>query len=194
MRDRDVLKKFIFNLFIIFFLSGLIILAISLYANWENKKYPILLKTAVTGTAVCYWETCGKKGALLPDEMEPGKPRITSLVLDKENQQLIFEVTISIQPVFKPEISLEIELQNPSKKRVFYIGKEEVFKGTASDSPNKNSIIFKKFNFTADNPGEYTLQVTPYNFGIAWLDVSVRDIIGQAATEELLPQNLNPPK
>ena len=177
LSKKSRFKKGVFYLFLIFFISGLIFLAVFLYAKWENQKYPVLWRTTVTGTAVCYWEKCGKKGTLLPDRIEPGRPRIANFVLDKENKQLILEVIISIQPVVKPEISLEIELQNPGKNKIFYISKEEVFKGTTSDSPNENSIISKKFDFTADRAGEYTLTVTPYNYGVAYVDVSVRDII-----------------
>jgi len=176
MKSSKVLKA-IFYIFFIFFLSGLIILAISLFQKWENSKHPILWKKTFLGTAVCYWDSCGVKNSLLPNNIEPGMPRIETFSLDKENKELTLEIFISIQPFAKPEASLEIELQNPDKKRVFYLSKEKPFQGKASDSPIKNSIFFTKFNFIADKPGEYTLKVTPYNYGIAFIDISVHDIV-----------------
>ena len=169
--------KAIFYIFLMFFLSGLIILAVSLFQKWENSKHPVLWKKTFPGTAVCYWDSCGKKDSLLPQSIEPGKPRIETFSLEKENKELILEIYISIQPTAKPEVSLEIELQNPDKKRVFYLSKEKPFEGKASDSPIKNSTFFTKFNFIADKKGEYTLKITPYNYGIAYIDISVHDIV-----------------
>ena len=168
--------KAIFYLFLIFFLSGLIVLAISLFQKWENDKYPILWKKTLPGTATCYWDSCGTKGSLLLQNIEPGKARIETFSLEKENKELILEVRISTQPNAKPEASLEIELQNPDKKRVFYLSKEKLFEGKASGSPIKNSGFSGKFNFIADKQGEYTLRITPYNYGIAYIDILVHDI------------------
>jgi hypothetical protein len=169
--------KAIFYIFLIFFLSGLIIFAISLFQKWENSKHPLLWKKTFLGTAVCYWDKCGEKNSLLPNNIEPGKPRIETFFLEKENKELTLEIFISIQPIAKPEVSLEIELINPDKKRVFYLSKEKPFEGKASGSPIENSTISTKFNFIADKPGEYTLKITPYNYGIAFIDISVHDIV-----------------
>ncbi len=174
---KQKVLKAIFYIFFIFFLSGLIILAILLFQKWRNDKYPILWKKTFPGTAVCYWNSCGEKGSLLPDRIEPGKPRIETFSLEKENKELILEVRISTQPIAKPEASLEIELKNPDKKRVFYLSKEKLFEGKPSNSPIKNSFFSTKFNFIADKQGEYTLKITPYNYGIAFIDISVRDIV-----------------
>jgi len=176
MKSSKVLKA-IFYIFFIFFLSGLIVLAISLFQKWENDKYPILWKKTFPGTAVCYWNSCGEKDSLLPQNIEPGKPRIETFSLEKENKELILEVRISTQPIAKPEASLEIELINPDKKRVFYLSKEKLFEGKTSDSPIKNSIFSTRFYFIADKQGEYTLKITPYNYGIAFIDISVHDIV-----------------
>jgi hypothetical protein len=171
------LVKAIFYTFIIFFLSGLILLAISLFQKWENSKHPVLWKKTLPGTAVCYWDGCGEKNSLLPKNIEPGKPRIETFALEKENKELILEVMISAQPIAKPEASLEIELTNPDGKSVFYLSKEKLFEGKASGSPIENSTISTKFNFIADKQGEYTLKVIPYNYGIAFVDISVHDIV-----------------
>lgn len=169
--------KAIGYIFLMFFISGLIILAVLLFQKWENSKHPLLWKKTFLGTAVCYWDKCGAKNSLLPNNIELGKSRIETFSLDKENKELTLEVYISIQPIAKPEVSLEIELINPDKKRVFYLSKEKPFKGKASDSPIKNSTFFTKFNFIADKQGEYTLRVTPYNYGVAFIDISVHDIV-----------------
>jgi len=169
--------KTIFYLFFILLLSGLIVLATFLFQKWENYKYPILWEKTFPGTAVCYWDSCGKKGSLLPQSIEPGKPRIETFLLEKENKELILEVRISTQPIVKPEASLEIELKNPDKKIVFYLSKEKLFEGKPSDSPNENSFFSAKFYFIADKQGYYTLKITPYNYGIAFIDISVHDIV-----------------
>ena len=174
--QKQKILKFIFWIFFIFFMSGLVVLAIFLFQKWENDKYPILWKKTFPGTAVCYWNSCGEKGSLLPDEIEPGKPRIETFSLGKENKELLLKVTISTQPIAKPEASLEIELKNPDGKRVFYLSKEKLFEVKPSDSPNENSICSAKFNFVADKQGEYTLKITPYSYGIAWIDVSILGI------------------
>jgi hypothetical protein len=176
MKSSKTLKA-IFYTFLMFFGSALIILGISLFQKWENSKHPLLWKKTFPGTAVCYWDSCGEKNSLLPENIEPGKPRIETFSLEKENKELTLEIYISLQPIAKPEASLEIELQNPDKKRVFYLSKEKPFKGEASDSPTKNSTLFTKFNFIADKKGEYTLKITPYNYGIAFIDISVHDIV-----------------
>lgn len=181
-KDRMIQKsskalKAIFYIFLIFFLSGLIILAMSLFQKWKNNKYPILWKKTFPGTAVCYWNSCGEKDSLLPQNIKPGKPRIETFSLKEENKELILEILISIQPIAKPEAFLEIELQNPDKKRIFYLSKEKPLEGKASDSPIKNSALFTKYNFIADKQGEYTLKVIPYNYGIAFIDISVHDIL-----------------
>jgi hypothetical protein len=59
---------------------------------------------------------------------------------------------------------------------VFYLIKEN-FEGRATDSPIKNSIFSTKFNFIAYKQGEYTLKGTHYNYGIAFVDISVHDIV-----------------
>jgi len=176
MKSSKALKA-IFYIFFMFFLSGLIILAMSLFQKWENSKHPILWKKTFPGTAVCYWDSCGKKDSLLPQSIEPGKPRIETFSLEKENKELTIEVRISTQPIAKPEASLEIELKNPDGKRVFYLNKEKFFEGKTSGSPIKNSAFSTKFNFTANKQGKYTLRVTPYNYGIAYIDTIVRDIV-----------------
>ncbi len=175
MKSSKVLKA-IFYIFLMFFLSGLIILAGLLFQKWRNDKYPIFWKKTFPGTAVCYWDSCGKKDSLLPNNIEPGQPRIETFLLEEENKELTLEVRISIQPIAKPEASLEIELKNPDKRRVFYLSKEKLFEGKSSDSPIKNSSFSAKFNFIADKKGEYTLKITPYNYGIAYIDISVQDI------------------
>jgi hypothetical protein len=173
--NKDTLKA-IFYIFLMFFLSGLIFLAMSLFQKWENDKYPTLWKKTFSGTAVCYWDSCGEKDSLLPQNIEPGKPRIETFPLEKENKELTIEIRISTQPIAKPEASLEIELNNPDKKRVFYLSKEKLFEGKASGSPIKNSTFSSKFNFIADKQGEYTLKITPYNYGIAYIDILVHGV------------------
>ncbi len=78
----------------------------------------------------------------------------------------------------KPKIEafLEIELKNPDSKKVFYLNKEEIIKGPPADYHDENASFSKRFKFIADKPGQYTLTIIPYNYGIVSIDVRVRDI------------------
>jgi len=154
----------------------LVVSLMSLSEKWENKKYPILWEKSFPGTAI--WledcQQCGKKGTVLQDNINPGEPRIASFSLAEKDKKMILDVKLTAQPRIKPEFSLELELKNPDKKTIFYIGKEELFKGSLT---NPELPVSRRFYFTSDEEGEYTLKITPHSYGIFSIKVLVRDII-----------------
>ena len=154
---------------------GLVISLMSLSEKLENKKHPILWEKSFPGTAVWLDECaqCGKKGTVVPNNVEPGEPRIASFSLSKENKEMILDVKLTAQPRILPKFSLEIELKNPGQKTIFYISKEELFEGSLE---NPAAPFQKRFNFTPDKAGEYTIKVTPHSYGIFSIQVLVRDI------------------
>jgi len=167
-------KKILIAIFSILLL-GLVASSPFLLEKWQNKKYPILWEKSFSATAI--WlddcQQCGKKGTILPNNVKPGEPRIASFSLQEENKEMILDVKLIAQTRIKPEFSLEIELKNPDKKTILYISKEEPFKAIRSEPGVPFS---KRFYFTPDKIGEYTLKITPYSYGISSIQVLVRDI------------------
>ncbi len=167
-------QKIIIGIFSIL-LVGLIASSPFLFTKWENRKYPILWEKSFPGTAIWLDDCpqCGKKGTVLSDHIKPGEPRTASFSLQEKDKEMILEVKLTAQVRIKPEFSLGIELKNPDKKTILYVDKEELFKG---DISSPQVPFSRRFNFTPDKKGEYTIKITPYSYGIFTLQVLVRDI------------------
>lgn len=176
LSGRQKALKFIWVTAALFLLSGLVILAILLWQKWENAKYPILWQESFPGTAVCLWECpeYGGKGALLPENVEPGKSSTANFSLPGKGEELILEVRLGTQPSIKPEASVEIELRDPDGQRILNVGREELIVGKPASSSLRASYFSKRFNFTVDQEGAYSLKITPYSYGILPLQVRVR--------------------
>jgi hypothetical protein len=179
-------KKFILlNVLAILLIPLLIFGGVFFYEKWENKKYPVFWQKNLPGTAVKYEEQFSgpkvyfniKKDELLPDNIKPGKPRVSDFTINKDSKQMILEISICIQPPFEPITSIEIELINPEGKRVLYLSNDDVLKGIPSDSPNESSYIRKKFEFASDKKGKYILKITPFDYGISNIEVKIHDIV-----------------
>lgn len=157
-------------------MAGLVFYLMELSDKIENKKHPILWEKNFPGTSIWLDECakCGKKGSILADNIEPGKPRIANFSLQKINKEMILDVKLTAQPRILPKFSLEVELKDPDQKTIFYHSKDELFEGSLE---NPRIPFQKRFYFTPDKAGEYTLKITPHSYGIFSLKVLVRDII-----------------
>lgn len=172
-------NQFFVMFFTVVFVGGLIF-AFIWFANQQEIKHPAVWRGRFPGTAICYKEDCGKKNSLLPSSISPGETKTALIPLEKENEKLTLYLMVSMQPFVQegknlPEASLEIEFKDPEGKRIFYLSKEEILKGSIPDSPNKNSNSLKEFNFTVEKTGDYTLKITPYSYGIEYIDVTIRE-------------------
>lgn len=167
-------QKIIIIIFCIL-LVGLIASLPFLLEKWENKKYPIIWEKSFPGTVIWLEDCpqCGKKGTLVPSNLEAGEPRVANFSLEEKGKEMILDVVLMAQPRIKPEFSLEVELKNPNKKTILYISKEELFKGSLT---NPEVPFSRRFNFTPDKKGEYTLKIIPHSYGIFSIKVLVRDI------------------
>lgn len=157
-----------------------VIFTIVWFADQQEIKHPAIWRGRFPGTAICYKEDCGKKDNLLPSSIKPGETKTALIPLEKENEKLTLYLMVAMQPLIQegkdsPEASVEVELKNPDKKTIIYLEKEEILKGSIPNSPNKNSNSFKEFNFTIEKAGDYTLKITPYSYGIEYIDVTIRE-------------------
>ncbi len=157
-------------------LVGLIASSPFLFEKWKNRKYPILWEKSFPGTAIWLDDCpqCGKKGTVLTNNVRPGEPRMANFSLQEKDKEMILDVKLKAQVRIKPYFSLETELKNPDKKTILHISKEELFKGSLQ---NPEAPFQKRFYFTPDKKGEYTLKITPYSYGIFTIQVLVRDIV-----------------
>jgi len=160
----------------IILMAGLVVFLMTLSDKIENKKHPILWEKSFPGTAIWLDECakCGKKGSILANNIEPGEPRIANLSLQEVNKEMILDVKLAAQVRILPKFSLEVELKDPDQKTIFYHSKDELFEGSLE---NPRIPFQKRFYFTPDKVGEYTLKITPHSYGIFSLKVLVRDII-----------------
>jgi len=157
-------------------MAGSVVFLMTISEKIENKKHPILWEKSFPGTAIWLDECakCGKKGSILANNIEPGEPRITNLSLQEVNKEMILDVKLAAQVRILPKFSLEVELKDPDQKTIFYHSKDELFEESLE---NPRIPFQKRFYFTPDKAGEYTLKITPHSYGIFSLKVLVRDII-----------------
>lgn len=179
MRKMNIFNNLLFITFLTMVIAGGTIFAVVWFANYQEIQHPAIWRGRFPGTAICYKQDCGKQDHLLPASISPGETKTAIVPLEKEGEPLILYVAVSMQPLVhegasSPEGSVKIELFDPDGKSTVYLSKDETLKGSIPDSPYKNSEVHKSFQFTVERAGDYTIRVTPYSYGIDYIDIVIR--------------------
>jgi hypothetical protein len=141
----------------------------------EDLSHPVVLKfESIPGTSVCL-EHCvesGGEGTLLPDNPPPGTPRTVKVYLVKTDGPLFLRVEPHRQARLAfIDLSVGVQFLDPEGKLIARIDPQDRFPG---------SEFTEYWSYKKDVPvpaleaGAYTLVVTPYDYGIAWINVAIR--------------------
>jgi hypothetical protein len=141
----------------------------------EDYRHPVVHSFgSLTGTAVCI-ENCdpyGGRWALLPDNLPPGTPRTKEVWMETTPGPLFLRIEPQRQ-VRMAFIDLSIGVQwiGPDGKILAQIDPQDRFPGSEQS---------QYWSYRRDIPipalvsGKYTLKVTPYDYGLSWIEVTIR--------------------
>ncbi|MGD0807571.1 MAG: hypothetical protein ABSA10_08915 [Anaerolineales bacterium] len=141
----------------------------------EDYRHPIVYSFGdLTGTMVCieHCEQYGGQGALLPKNPPPGTPRTVVVRLDATSGPLFLRIEPRRQDRLAfIDLSIGLEWINPEGKIVARIDPQDRFPGSEL---TEYWFYRKDIAIPALESGNYTLVVTPYDNGVAWIAVSIR--------------------
>jgi hypothetical protein len=141
----------------------------------EDYRHPVVHSfRSIAGTSVCI-EKCDAYGgawAILPENIPPGVPRTMDVWLDATPGPLFLRIEPRRQAGLAfIDLSIGLQWIDPNGKVVAQIDPQDRFPGSAQS---------QYWNYRKDIPlpallsGKYTLVVTPYDGGIAWITVTIR--------------------
>jgi hypothetical protein len=155
-------------------LAGIAVLIWSVIFG-EDYRHPVIYSFGdLKGTMVCI-ENCAPSGgqwALLPDNLPPGTPRTMVVRLEAAPGPPFLRIEPRRQPGLTfIDLSIGVQWIDPSGKTVAELDPEERFPGSEL---SQYWFYRKDILIPALVSGNYTLVVTPYDDGIAWITVTIR--------------------
>jgi hypothetical protein len=141
----------------------------------EDFRHPILYSFGqLTGTNVCI-EHCaqsGGEGALLPENLAPGVPRTVVVRLEATPGPLFLRIEPRRQVLLAfIDLSIGVQWIDPDGKIVARIDPQDRFPGSEF---TEYCFYRKDVAIPELESGNYTLVVTPYDDGVAWIEVTIR--------------------
>ncbi|HEY5119921.1 MAG TPA: hypothetical protein VII90_10755 [Anaerolineales bacterium] len=141
----------------------------------EDYRHPILYSFGhLTGTNVCI-EHCaqlGGEGALLPENLPPGTPRTVVVRLEATPGPLFLRIEPRRQALLAfIDLSIGVQWIDSDGKIVARIDPQDRFPGSEF---SQYWFYRKDIAIPPLISGNYTLVITPYDDGIAWIAVSIR--------------------
>jgi len=137
---------------------------------WEDFAHPVLWRGYIRGTGG--EATLGEWHKPSEGHIQPGETQELEISLTASEKERFLQVEPGLQRCQGlPTLNIDVRLENANAKVVAQTFPDNAFKGSGG---SENCRYWRQVPFKSPASGIYTLYITPYNWGISGITITVR--------------------